>query len=129
MQTTEARLTDYADRAFPHYVECALWSSMDQSDGSGGKPMDDTYAYEDIARASRKAMREELGQFVREAGELLDDITPEMAGHDFWLTRNRHGAGFWDRGLGATGERLSDMAHAYGPSDLYVGDDGRVYVS
>lgn len=30
------------------------------------------------------------------------------AGHDFWLTRNGHGAGFWDRkeldGIGGTGE-------------------------
>lgn len=127
MPTTEARLTDYADRAFPHYVECALWSSTDQSDESGGNPLDDTYGYEDIARSSRKAMRDELGSFVREAGELLDDITPEQTGHDFWLTRNRHGAGFWDRGLGELGDRLTDIAHGYGDSYLYVGDDGKVY--
>ena len=23
--------------------------------------------------------------------------SPEQAGHDFWLTRNSHGCGFWDR--------------------------------
>lgn len=36
------------------------------------------------------------------------------AGHDFWLTRGGHGTGFWDRGLGELGDRLSDAAQAYG---------------
>ena len=53
----------------------------------------------------------------------------ERAGGDFWLTRNGHGAGFWDRGLGELGERLANASRAYGSSDLYVGDDERVYVS
>ena len=50
------------------------------------------------------------------------------AGHDYWLTRNGHGVGFWDRGLGAVGDRLSEAA---GRREVYVylGDDGKVYVS
>jgi hypothetical protein len=39
------------------------------------------------------------------------------AGHDFWLTRSGHGAGFWDRGLGALGERLTEASKAYGSPD------------
>lgn len=50
-------------------------------------------------------------------------------GHDFWLTRNGHGAGFWDRGYGKVGDRLTDAAHAWGTSDIYIGDDGKLYVS
>lgn len=38
----------------------------------------------------------------------------EGAGTDFYLTRERHGAGFWDRGLGTLGKRLSDSAKGYG---------------
>lgn len=38
------------------------------------------------------------------------------AGHDFALTRNGHGAGFWDRGLGDLGDRLTRAARAYGSS-------------
>ena len=50
-----------------------------------------------------------------------------MLGHDFWLTRNRHGAGFWDRGLGALGETLSKMAKVHGAQGTYeVG--GLVYL-
>lgn len=51
------------------------------------------------------------------------------AGHDFWLTRNGHGAGFWDRGLGTVGDQLTKMAKPYGSSDAYLGDDGRIYVT
>jgi hypothetical protein len=51
----------------------------------------------------------------------------ERAGHDFWLTRNGHGAGFWDRGLGTLGNRLSAAAKVYSGCDLFVGDDARVY--
>ena len=45
--------------------------------------------------------------------------TPTQAGHDFWLTRNAHGAGFWDRGLGRLGDNLTDAAAAWGGFHLY----------
>ena len=54
-------------------------------------------------------------------------FTLAQAGHDFWFTRNGHGAGFWDRGLGAVGTRLSNAARVYGACELYAGDDGLVY--
>ena len=49
--------------------------------------------------------------------------------HDFILTRNGHGAGFWDRGYGAPGDRLTAAAKAYGSLNAYVGDDEKVYFS
>ena len=30
-------------------------------------------------------------------GKLIGNVRAEQAGHDFWLTRNGHGSGFWDR--------------------------------
>ena len=51
----------------------------------------------------------------------------EYAGHDFWLTKNGHGAGFWDRGIGETGRALTDAAHVYGSTDLFAGADGKLY--
>lgn len=36
------------------------------------------------------------------------------AGRDFWLTSQGHGSGFWDRGLGAVGDALTDSADGYG---------------
>ena len=59
--------------------------------------------------------------------EDLEDIDSEQAGVDFWLTRNRQGTGFWDRGLGEVGDRLTKNARTYGSVDLYVGDDNLIY--
>ncbi len=53
----------------------------------------------------------------------------EAAGRDFWYTRNHHGVGYWDRGLGDIGRKLTDMAHPYGEVDLYRGDDGLLYLT
>lgn len=53
------------------------------------------------------------------------------AGHDFWLTRNGHGAGYWDREeLGdRLGETLTAAAKAFGGCSGYKGDDGRLYLA
>ena len=44
----------------------------------------------------------------------------ELSGHDFALTRNRHGAGFWDRGLGEIGDMLTDECKPYGAHTLIL---------
>jgi hypothetical protein len=47
---------------------------------------------------------------------------------DWVLTRNRHGAGFWDGGWTSPwGDRLTDLAHASGEINLYLGDNGLIY--
>ena len=111
------------------YVECALWSSTDDNE----RPLDDNYGPDDLASECLEEMRRDCRDFVDTCTEQGIDLTKvdgrpaDYIGHDFWLTRNRHGAGFWDRGLGELGDRLSDIAHAAGSADLYVGDDGKVY--
>ena len=52
----------------------------------------------------------------------------ELAGHDFALTRNGHGAGFWDRGLGKIGDMLTDACKPYGSHSviLCVDEDSNV---
>lgn len=115
------------DRVFAAYVECALWSSIDDD----GTPLDDEHGVDDITSGALTEMREEVADFLDLAwrkGLDLTAIEPEQLGHDFWLTRNHHGAGFWDRGLGELGDALTDIAESYGSSDLYVGDDGAIYV-
>lgn len=52
----------------------------------------------------------------------------ERIGHDLWLTMNRHGAGFWDRDLQKTGERLTDAAHLAGEKYVYIGDDKLLWI-
>jgi len=59
----------------------------------------------------------------------LSGITWGQLGHDFWLTRNGHGAGFWDRGLGDRGDSLTAICEALGEVWTYVGDDGYLYTT
>jgi hypothetical protein len=106
------------------YVECALWSST----GDDGEPMDGLYTVDDLAPECLASMVADCADFQAGFPHLLAGVgSDEGHGHDFWLTRNRHGAGFWDRGYGERGRKLTDMAHAYGGVDLYVGDDGLVH--
>lgn len=52
-----------------------------------------------------------------------------QAGMDFYLTRNGHGAGFWDRGLGVIGEELTTICKThFKPVEPYLGDDGLIYL-
>lgn len=105
------------------YIECALWSST----GDDAAPLDDNYGPDDISPECLANMRETCTDFIDANIEDLAGIDPEQAGHDFWLTRTGHGAGFWDRGLGDKGERLSRAAKVYRSVDLYAGDDGLIY--
>ena len=112
------------------YMEAALWSS-----GDDGKPLDANYDIGDIAPGTRLQMIRDCRDFCRDVLPLLretikrNNASWELHGHDFWLTRNCHGVGFWDRGYGSAGEALKDAANIYGGRDLYVGDDGKVYQS
>jgi hypothetical protein len=106
------------------FLVCALWSSTD-----GDKPLDDTHTIRDFAPETLAKLTADCARFQTENAALLaaSGLSDEQAGHDFWLTRCGHGAGFWDRGLGEVGERLTEAAKVFGNVDLYVGDDGKVW--
>lgn len=113
------------DTFFAQYVGTALWSELDDA----GEPLDGLYSIDDIPSESLGAMLADCADFIVGAGSDLDDMEPGQAGHDFWLTRNGHGAGFWDRGLGDLGDRLTTLSKPYGSASLCVGDDGNVHYS
>jgi hypothetical protein len=52
----------------------------------------------------------------------------EQAGYDFWLTRNGHGAGFWDGDWPEPAATyLTKESKKFGTANLYLGDDGLIY--
>ena len=54
--------------------------------------------------------------------------TPKQAGHDFWLTRNGHGAGFWDGDWPEPwATQFTEGAQSYCVFETYEGDDGLIY--
>ena len=106
------------------YVECALWACTDDN----GNPLEENYGIGDIDDDAIKHMQEDCAAFQEaHADDIINDL--ERAGHDFFLTRNGHGVGFWCKGRWPqeVGERLAKAASAYKTFELYEGDDGRIY--
>jgi len=101
------------------YIEALLWSSMATDENGVEYESLSQFGTDDIKPETLKKIIDDCNQFQQEnkvilakAAELGED--DEQAGHDFALTRNRHGAGFWDRGLGEVGEQLTKAAHLFG---------------
>jgi hypothetical protein len=65
-------------------------------------------------------------QLVRGAVRRLRGYSYESAGIDYALTRNGHGAGFWDRGLGMVGDALTALSRPYGSRSIMVNSEGEV---
>jgi hypothetical protein len=110
---------------FEAYVECALWSSTDEE----CKPFDLNYDKSSISPETLARMQDDCDHFLDDP--VVTDAClerPEDTGHDFWLTRNHHGAGFWDGNWPEeVGKILTDLSHSFGEFDLYIGDDGMIY--
>lgn len=105
------------------YIGTALWSEMDDEQ----EPLDKNYDVEDISEETLKKMIQDAAEFQRDNWNDIGE-DPGQAGHDFWLTRNHHGAGFWDGPYPKdVGKRLTKKAHEYGEYHLYVGDDGLIH--
>jgi hypothetical protein len=105
------------------YLETAIWASTDED----GEPLDSRFVVDDFADEAVKQAEKDCLDFM--AANDVGDLDDDDVGHNFWLTRNGHGAGFWDRGLGALGDRLTKASEAYGSCDVYVGDDGKLHLS
>lgn len=100
------------------YVETLLWSEGDQFGDYSYDDFTDT-AKEEIISDCESMLYDETLQTLLSGGL----YTVETAGHDFALTRNDHGAGYWDRGLGDIGELLTKEAKAYGAMHVVVIED------
>lgn len=119
---------DQVEEATRQYIYTALWSSSDDD----GESLDMNYDIGDIDENSIKGMENDMRQFLEENYETIEEsgLIYEQVAHDFWLTRNHHGAGFFDRHLDPEIEKkLMDASHSYHEVDLYVGDDGKIYAS
>lgn len=138
MEATVKAVNDQMEDIIGGYIECAIWaagSPFADDDPRAGDELDQHYSADDLADEAQAQMAEDVVTFARDnaadvvaAADQLEYGYPAI-GHDLWLTRNGHGAGFWDRGLGELGDRLSDAAQAAGERYLYPGDDDQVYYS
>lgn len=98
------------DKMTSHYLVTALWSTTDSND----KNLDDMYSVSDISEEFKVVAIKECSQLYALISHLLteDEQDMEQIGHDFWLTRNGHGAGFWD-GDYEKGDEITAIVNSY----------------
>lgn len=116
-----------------HYFITAMWSSLDtsgQETDNDDTHLDENYCLDDIAPITIDRANKDIGKFLEQASHLIDDLDLNQVMHDFWLTRNGHGVGFWDGDYEEkAGEELTNICEKFGEIDLYSGDNGKLYFS
>ena len=102
------------------YVECALWA--DEPEGYDGQVWSDEALAE--AWGDCQSFLDAFHEELEETGNY------SQAGHDLWLTRNGHGAGFWDRSddvwTPEMRERMTAFAKQLGECWLHLNDEGEI---
>lgn len=116
-----------------HAKIAALWSTTGEDgaehEGVEYENLDAVFTPENVTGEAEEQLVALIDQFFEKTGDLLNDYPMEASqiGHDLILTINGHGAGFWDRGLGELGNKLTKVCEELPEYQLYVGDDSKLY--
>jgi hypothetical protein len=135
---------DYLKEVVRGYVETALWTEEERLEDEMGYDEDDdemseidaiiksynkkdfsNFEKEDIDADSLLDTYSDIKEFTNLLSDsTLDEVEPFDLGMDFWLTRNGHGSGFWDRGYSEeTEEDLMSAVKNFKEKNLVIGDD------
>lgn len=81
------------------YVLAAFWTNDDDAP-SGDYAQSGRFEvmFEKLSPEALEKMQSDCTQFQAEQSAHLEacGLNSKRAGHDFWLTRNGHGSGFWN---------------------------------
>lgn len=124
--------------AVKSYLETGLFSTTNED----GLPYRESHTADSFQKDSIASATEDVKLMLVAAQSLFIDHpaakliwpTPEALGEDFWLTRNRHGAGFWDKVCGGHpaqefGRKMTEFAHTCGSIDIIEQGDGTLALS
>ena len=109
------------------YIKTMLWASTDYD----SNPLDDNYDESDLSNEALLSVRNDCFNFLELIKDLdgIRDHDDIQIAHDFFLTRNGHGAGFWDGDYKKElGEKLTKICKELGSHDPYVGDDRKIHL-
>lgn len=103
---------------------------------SSEPPADENYDVDDLAPEFIAKIKADCADFQKRFGKRIEAhervsgqyTNQQMAGHDFLLTREGHGCGFWDGDWEEEfGRELTEACKKYGEVNMYVGDDGKLH--
>jgi hypothetical protein len=114
------------------YIRTGLWADLYGSRYERADyPHDALNAGAEITASSRAEIEADCAGFTASAAEVLGagraGLDPRRCGVDFWLTRNRHGAGFGDGGYPEPAATLlTALARPYGSAAFVLASDGEI---
>jgi hypothetical protein len=100
------------------YLDTALWVQFDTEENINK---------DNLSLDAKMQAIQDCSNFLHLLNYDVKHIDSIQMGHDFFLTRNRQGAGFWDRDNGDFGILLTDLSHKFTEFTPIIGDDGLVY--
>lgn len=108
------------------YIQAMQWATYDDN----GDYLEDYKLSEEAHQAAVVACSRFLAVHGKDLDVVIEvhDYTYGQAGHDLFLTREGHGAGFWDRDLGHYGDVFTKYCKGIGECSPYVGDDNLIYM-
>ena len=124
-------------------AETILYTECDNN----GTPLDRNYGVTDFDEKSLETLYREFQEFIQvvekqiteKIGDNWDSVddfydlmqpSENQTEYDYILTRNRHGAGFWDGDWASeVSQILTDAAQDQFKTCAYVGEDGKIYLS
>lgn len=115
------------------YVGTLLWSESYEKDDDNDRPFDSDFSYDDMSKSALTTIAKDIKAFLDKASDLIEKDEGKHQGdysqamHDFCLTRNHHGAGFWD-GDWTNGKELTKISQSFKEMHAELGDDGKIYV-
>jgi len=121
---TEMTTYDHFDQFLQAYLQAALWSStIEAPDPHAGASFDRHFRTDQFTERSLEILTAHARSFWSRMWYYIDhedgDASVARAGHDFWLTSQGHGSGFWDGDWVKYGDLLTKLSKCY-PSELQL---------
>ena len=117
-----------SDSIVKGYLDCAEWCGlMDEDREALELSVSPRWSEATLIEADAICL-EFMREFYPKLSSLeMDDGCAEQAGMDLWLTRNRHGAGFWAGDWPEPfASEATDWSHAYGEANVMLDPDTEI---
>ena len=125
---SQMRVVQKLDEFTAQYIDTALWSTLANRTDDDDSCLNAHVDRDDLSSVALAQVIRECREFQEVNEEDIDGRYSD-AGHDFWLTREGHGCGFWDGDWPEPeASRLTTASEQAGEQPWYIGDDGLVHI-